>query len=64
MPMTEDPEVERVLDTRVAKHTRGKEYLELLVKWMDCSTKDSRWMSVATIQKESFSFEDLMSRSS
>lgn len=59
--MVESPEVERVLDTRVATNTKGKEYLDFLVKWKSRPMDDSTWMSVATLQKESFYVEDLMS---
>ena len=64
MPMTKGSEVERILDTRVARHTKGKEYLEFLAKWKDYSMEDSTWMSVTVLQKVDCSIEDLMSRNS
>ena len=64
MPMAEGPKVERILDTRVAKNTKGKEYMEFLVKWKDRPMEDSTWMSVATLQKAGFYVEDLMNKGS
>ena len=33
MPMERPTEAEAILETKVVKKTRGKEYLEYLVKW-------------------------------
>ena len=57
-------EAEKILDTRVSKKTRRKEYLEYLFKWKDHPREDFTWMDEATLQKIGHSVEDLMSRSS
>lgn len=62
--MAEGSKVERILDTRVAKYTSGKECMEFLVKWKDHLTEDSTLMSVPALQKPGFFVEDLMSRDS
>jgi hypothetical protein len=63
MPMAKSLEAEMILDTKVAKKTRGKEYLEYLVKWKDHPVEESTWMNIAELQKIGCSVEDLMSRS-
>ena len=38
-------EIEQVLDQRVGKRTRGKEYYEYLVKWKNKPADDASWIS-------------------
>ena len=38
-------EVEKVLDQRVSKSTRGKDYYEYLVKWKNRPLEDASWIS-------------------
>ena len=64
MPMTQPLEVEVVLDTRVSKSTRKKEYLEYLVKWKKRPTQDSTWMSTAELEAKGFTVADLMNKGS
>ena len=64
MPLATSLEAEHILDTRVTKKTRRKEYLEYLVKWKDRPMEDSTWMDEPGLQKVGHSIEDLMSRSS
>jgi len=49
-----------ILDTKVANKTRGKEYLEYLMKWKGHPVEDSTWMNVASLQKVGYYVEDLM----
>ena len=42
-------EAEKILDTRLTKNTRGREYLNYLVKWKEHPEEDATWMSVAGI---------------
>jgi len=64
MTMAKSLEAKQILDTRVAKKTRRKEYLEYLVKWKDHLMEDSTWMDEETLQKEGHFIEYLMRRSS
>jgi hypothetical protein len=47
-------EVENILDTKVARSTRKKDYLEYLVKWKEHPVEDSTWMSVAEMEAKGF----------
>ena len=38
-------EVEQVLDHRIGKSTRGKDYYEYLVKWKNRLVEDATWIS-------------------
>ena len=43
MPVAEEAQMERILDKRVSKRTRRKEYFEYLVKWKGHPVEDARW---------------------
>ena len=43
-------EVEAILDTKVVKRTRKKEYLEYLVKWKKRPIEDSTWLSATELE--------------
>lgn len=60
MPSAQALEIERILDTQVAKQTRQKECLQYLVKWKNCPIEDRSWLDVGQIQWASYSFEELM----
>lgn len=64
MPTTRPTEAEAMLETKVAKKTRGKEYLEYLVKWQGHPVEYSTWMSTMDLEKKGYAIDDLMSRSS
>ena len=64
MPVAQPLEVESILDTKVVKSTRKRDYLEYLVKWKEESTKYSTWMSAAELEAMGFTVADLMNRSS
>ena len=64
MPTTRPIEAKAILETKIAKKTRGKEYLEYLVKWQGHPEEDSTWMSATNLKKKGYIMEDLMSRSS
>ena len=63
MPSTQPLEIERILDTQVARRTRRKEYLRYLVKWKNRPIEDSLWLDATQIQKAGYSVNDLMERS-
>ena len=43
MPIVEKPQMEIILDKRVSKKTRRKEYFEYLVKWKGHPVEDASW---------------------
>ena len=63
MPMVERPQMERILDKRVSKRTRRKEYFEYLVKWKNHPVDDASWETEALIQKHGQTMQELMDRS-
>jgi len=60
MPSAQPFEVERIIDTQVAKRTHRKEYLQYLVKWKNCPIEDNSWLDVAQIHRAGYSVEELM----
>ena len=44
-PKKQIEEVEQILDQRVGKSTRGKDYYEYLVKWKNRPIEDATWIS-------------------
>jgi hypothetical protein len=63
MPVAEKPQMEQILDKRVGKKTRRKEYFEYLVKWKDRPIENSSWEIEAEIQKHGQTMQELMDRS-
>ena len=63
MLIAEKPQMERILDKRVRKKTRWKQYFEYLVKWKNHPVEDARWESEAVIQKHGQTMQELMDRS-
>jgi hypothetical protein len=63
MPVTEKPQMECILDKRVGKKTRRKEYFEYLVKWKGHPVEDASWETEAEIQKHGQVVQELMDRS-
>jgi hypothetical protein len=63
MPVAEKPQMERILDKRVGKKTRRKEYFEYLVKWKGHPVEDASWETEAEIQKHGQTMQELMDRS-
>jgi hypothetical protein len=46
-PVVDNPQMECILDKRVTKKTRSKEYFEYLVKWKVHPVEDASWESEA-----------------
>ena len=63
MPFVEKPYMECILDKRVSKKTRQKEYFEYLVKWKGHPVEDASWENEAEIQKHGQTVHELMDRS-
>jgi hypothetical protein len=51
MPVSERPQMEKIINQRVSKKTRRKTYFEYLVKWKGHPIEDASWESEAKIQK-------------
>jgi hypothetical protein len=63
LPVAEKPQMECILDKRVGKKTRRKEYLEYLIKWKNHPVEDASWETEAEIQKHGQTVQELMDRS-
>ena len=57
-------EFEAILDTKVVKSTRMKDYLEYLVKLKKWPIEDSTWMSAIELESKGFIVADLMNKGS
>ena len=55
--------MEHILDRRVDKRTRRKEYFECLVKWKGHPVEVASWETEAEIQKHGQTVRELMDRS-
>jgi hypothetical protein len=63
LPVAEKPQMECILDKRVGKKTRRKQYFEYLVKWKNHPVEDVSWENEAAIQKHGRTVQELMDRS-
>ena len=63
MPIAEKPQMEHILDKRVRKKTRRKQYFEYLVKWKNRPVEDASWETEAEIQKHGQTMQELMDTS-
>jgi hypothetical protein len=64
IPVVEKPQMESIIDKRIRKKTRRKEYFEYLVKGKGHPVEDASWEDEATIQKHGQTLQELMNRSS
>jgi hypothetical protein len=63
MLVAENPQMEHILDKRVSKKTRQKQYFVYLVKWKDHPVEDASWETEAEIQRHGQTMRELMDRS-
>jgi hypothetical protein len=63
LPVAQNPQMECILDKRVAKKTKRKQYFEYLVKWKNHLVEDASWETEAEIQKHGHTVQELMDRS-
>jgi hypothetical protein len=63
LPVAQKPEMECILDKRVGRKTRRKQYFEYLVKWKNHPVEDASWETEAVIQKHGNTVQELMDRS-
>lgn len=64
MPVDEKPQMESIIDKRISKKTKRKEYFEYLVKWKGHPVEDASWEDEAKIHKHGQTVQELMNRSS
>jgi hypothetical protein len=62
MSVVEKPQMEQILDKRVGKRTRRKEYIEYLVKWKNHPVEDASWETEEEIQKHGQTMQELIDR--
>jgi hypothetical protein len=64
LPIAQKPEMECILDKRVGKKTRRKQYFEYLVKWKNHPVEDASWETEAdNYEKHGHTVQELMNRS-
>jgi hypothetical protein len=63
MPVADKPQMERIMDKRVSKKTRRKQYFEYLVKWKDHPVEDVSWEKKVEIPRHGHTVHKLMDRS-
>ena len=63
MPVEENSQMEHILDKKVSKKTRQKQYFEYLVKWKNHPVEDASWENKAEIQRHGHTVHELMDRS-
>jgi hypothetical protein len=56
--------MERIIDKRVSRKTRRKEYFEYLVKWKGHPVEYASWEDETEIQKHGKTVQELMNMSS
>ena len=64
MLVVEKPQMESILDKRISKRTRRKEYFEYLVKWKGHPVEDSSWEGEVEIHRHVQIVQELMNMSS
>ena len=60
LPKKEQPQIEAILDKRVSKKTKYKEYFQYLVKWKDQPSEDATRMKEIDISKYIVNLEVLL----
>jgi hypothetical protein len=60
LPIAQQKQIESILDQKVVKKTRGKEYFQYLVKWKGQPLEDAMWMTTTKISKYGTSIEELL----
>jgi hypothetical protein len=55
--------MESILEKRISKKTRRKQYFEYLVKWKGNPVEDANWKNEAKIKKHGQTVRELMDRS-
>jgi hypothetical protein len=61
--VAEKTQMECILDRRVSKRTRRKQYYDYLVKWKNHLVEDASWENEAEVQKHGQTMQELMDKS-
>ena len=59
MPTLKPMEINKILDRRIAKRTRNKEYFEYLIKWKGHPIKDSTSINEQELRLHGFDFANI-----
>ena len=54
LPTSKKEEIEEILDSRVGRSTKNRQYEEYLVKWNRRPIEDSTWISVVEVSHLGF----------
>ena len=63
LPVAHKPQMECILDKRVGRKTKIKQYFEYLVKWKNHLVEDASWETEVVIQKHGKNVQELMDMS-
>jgi hypothetical protein len=63
IPIAAKPQMESIIDKRVSRKAKRKEYFEYLVKWKAHPVEDSSWEDEVEIQKHGQTVKEIMNRS-
>jgi hypothetical protein len=64
MPVAEKPQMERIINKRISKKTKRKDYFEYFVKWKGHLVEDASWEDEGEIHKHGQTVQELMNKSS
>jgi hypothetical protein len=62
MPVVEKSKMERIIEKRISKKTRRKQYFEYLVKYKEHPVEDASWEDEAKIHRHGQTVQEIMNR--
>ena len=60
LPQKGKPHIEAIIDKRISKKTRNKDYFQYLVNWKDQPYEDATWKTDLEISKYNVNPEELL----